>query len=279
MPALIGLSPRLADHTFPRDDHELRLVCQAIGKLSESVEKRTVHILSTEFFRMLLADFKWGGNGTLKNQIITHLNLWLLGGHAVKVNIDIGNRTYTPHPMPTGCTTQQRLEELWADELGKLVVQHDDHTRHGEYFIGIASEKAFAGENVGQFEAHTCTRFFPLVGPKNCDCTKKKDTILADAYEYKVPTGYTQTEVTFEAAKKNIHLLGGEVRTPTRGSHYGAKFPGARTWRLDPNDDPVPESYLRQLVQITGLAFEAITYTLREGKLPPRRLRFDNSVS
>jgi hypothetical protein len=278
MPALIGLSPRLADHTFPRDDHELRLVCQAIGNLSEPVEKRSVHILSTEFFRTLLAEFKWGGNGTLKNQIMTHLNLWLLGGHAVKVNTDIGDRPYTPHPIPAGCHTQQGLEELWADELGKLLVLHDDHTRNGEYFIGIACEKAFAGEKVSPFEAHTRPRFFPLVGPKNCDCTKTKETILADAYEYKVPPGYTQTEVTFEAGKKNIHLLGGDVRTPTRGSHYSVKFEGARTWRLDPNDDPVPETYLRQLVEVTGLPFETITYTLREGKLPPFRLRFDDSV-
>jgi hypothetical protein len=276
MPALIGLSPRLADHTFPMDDHELRLVCQAIGKMSESVEKRTVHILSTEFFRMLLADFKWGGNGTLKNQIITHLNLWLLGGHAVNVNADTDGRAYTPHPLPAGCRTQQRLEELWADELGKLVVQHDDHTHNAEYFIGIACERAFAGEKVGQFEPHTATRLFPLVGPENCDCTMK-GTLLADAYEYKVPPGYTQTEVSFQAAKKNCFLLGAsKVRKPEGGgSHYVVTFPGTRSWTLDANYDPVLEKYLKQLEPITKLPFDVITYALREGKLPPKRLRFD----
>jgi hypothetical protein len=243
------------------------------------VEKRTVHILSTEFFRTLLADFKWGGNGALKNQIMTHLNLWLLGDHAVRVNADIGDRPYTPHPIPAGCRTQQGLEELWADELGKLIVLHDDHTRDGEYFIGIACEKAFAGEEVSQFETHTCTRLFPMVSPTNCDCTKKKETILADAYEYKVPPGYTQTEVSFEAAKNNCFLLGAsEVRPPLRGSHYKVKFPGARSWTLDSNHDPVPDNYLKELEPITGEPLETIIYTLREGKLPPRRLRLDDSV-
>jgi hypothetical protein len=81
--------------------------------------------------------------------------------------------------------------------------------------------------------------------------------------------------VSFEAAQKNCFALGAsEVRKPKRGSHYKVKFHGARSWILDPNDDPVPEAYLKQLEQITGFRLGTIIYTLREGKLPPLRLRF-----
>lgn len=127
----------------------------------------------------------------------------------------------------------------------------------------------------GKYQDHPCTRFFPLVGPDNCDCTKIAKTALANAYEFRVPPGYIQTEVTFEAAKRNCYALGAlKVRKPKGGAHYHVTFPDARTWRLDPKDDPVPETYLRQLMGLTGLPFEVITYTLREGKLPPRKLRF-----
>jgi hypothetical protein len=274
MPALIGLSPRLADHTFPRDDYELRLVARALGKLSELVDNQTVRILRTEFFVTLLTEFKWDGNGSLKNQIFTHLNLWFLHGKAVAVQADIGAVPHMPHPIPENCQTQQGLEEIWADEMGRLLVFHDDYSRNGEYFIGIACEKAFAGNSIGQYEPHTCSRFFPLVGPDNCDCSEN-NSLLANAFEPREPPGYTHPEVSFEAAQKNCFALGAsEVRKPKRGSHYKVKFHGARSWILDPNDDPVPEAYLKQLEQITGFRLGTIIYTLREGKLPPLRLRF-----
>jgi hypothetical protein len=275
MPAIIGLSPRLADHTFPRDTHELHLVVRALGELSKLVENQTVRILCTDFFITLLTEFKWDGNGSLKNQIITHLNLWFLHGKAVSVQANIGATPYRPHPIPKDCRTQQGLEEIWADELGRLLVLHDNYIHDNEYFIGIACEKAFAGNSVGQYEPHTCIRFFPLVGPKDCDCNKS-NSLLANAFEYEVPAGYTQTEVSFETAEKNCYALGAsDVREPKRGSHYKVKFPGARSWTLDKNDDPIPEAYLKELEQITGFRLDTIIYTLREGKLPPLRLRFD----
>jgi hypothetical protein len=279
MPALIGLSPRLADHTFPRDDYELRLVARALGELSHLVESHSVRILRTDLFQTLLTDFRWDANGGLKNQIYMHLNLWFLQGKAVAVKADTGGRPYKTHPIPEGCRTQQRLEELWADELGRLLVPHDDHARSGEYFIGVACERAFAGEPIGHYEPHTCSRCFPLVGPLNCDC-RQDGSILADAFVHKVPPDYSQTEVSFEAEKKNCFALGAsEVRRPTRGSHYKVKFPGARSWPLDANNDPVPENYLKELEPITGHPLPTIIYALREGRLPPLRLRLETSVS
>src|SRR5215510_9565124 len=98
MPALIGLSPRLADHTFPRDDFELRLVALAIGRLSPLVENQTVHILRTDFLRMLLEAFQWDTAAGIKNEIYRHLNLCALNGRAPQVSADTGGKAYTAHP-------------------------------------------------------------------------------------------------------------------------------------------------------------------------------------
>ena len=116
MPALIGLSPRLADQAFPRDDHELRDTAVALGNLSSLVENNAARILSTKFFLDLLADFNWERNGSLKSQIYTHLSLWFLGGKAVSVTIEIGDRHYKPHPIPENSRTALGIEECWADE-------------------------------------------------------------------------------------------------------------------------------------------------------------------
>lgn len=275
MPALIGLSPRLADQTFPRDEHELCIVAQALGELSKLVEGNTVRILGTDFFLMLLEDFSWDQNNSLRDQIYTHLRLWFLQGKAVKVRAEIGAKPYEPHPIPENCQTQHGLEEMWADELGKLLVMHDEKAHNGEYFIGIACEKAFAKLAIGRYERHACRRFFPLIGPNECDCHKNMSK-LTNAFEHPAPIDYTHGEVSFEEAKTNCFALGASrVVKPRRGSHYKVKFPGARSWPLDSNDDPVPERYLKELEGITGHNLETIIYTLREGKLPPRRLRLD----
>jgi hypothetical protein len=230
----------------------------------------------------LLADFNWERNGSLKSQIYTHLSLWFLGGKAVSVTIEIGDRHYKPHPIPENSRTALGIEECWADELGRLLVLHDDKVENGEYFIGIACAKAFAeppdkNVPVGNFEHHDCQRFFPLVGQDNCDC-RKSTSVLKNAYHHPAPSEYTQSEVSFEAAKKNIHLLGAsEVRPPANGSHYKVKFPGAqRSWTLDSNHNPCKERHLKQLEAITGHNYKTIVYTLREGRLPPERLKLED---
>jgi hypothetical protein len=268
MPALIGLSPLLADQTFPRDDYQLRSVAIALGNLSVLVEDGSVLILCTDFFKDLLSEFDWKEDGGIRSQIYMHLHLWWLQGKSANVHAS-GKIDYKPHPIPEGCRTAQGLEEIWADELGKIVVLHDQHSEHGEYFIGIACEKAFSGEKLGDYEKHQCSRFFPLIGPESCDC-EDDESVLTNAFEYQVPPNYTQTEVSFENAKKNCSILGAsEVENPRRGSHYKVKFPGARSWVLDPNNDPVPEAYLKQLIEITGLNLDVIRYALREGVMPP----------
>lgn len=276
MPALIGLSPRLADQTFPRDDHELRLVSVAIGKLSELVEQGKVKILGTQFFVMLLQDSIWDGKGGFKNQILTHLNLWFLREKAVMVSLKTFDKTYALHPIPQNSRTEHGLEEIWADELGKLLVLHDEKVKGNEYFIGIACENAFAGHKKGQYETNNHQRLFPLVGPKDCDC-KENNSALCNAFENPVPENYSLKDVSFETAKRNCGALGGSVaKNPRRGSHHRVKFPRARSWILDPNNDPVPESYLKELEAITGHRLETIIYSLLEGKLPPERLKLSS---
>jgi hypothetical protein len=273
MPSLLSLSPLLANHTFPRDDYELRSVAVALGTISELVEKKTVKILATDLFIHLLEEFKWIDNQGIRNQIYQHLQLWFLNGQSVKVAIDIGTTAYEQHPVPEGCQTTDKLEELWADEMGRLVVVHDNSMPNGKYCIGVACEKAFSDKPIGKYAAHTATRYFPLIGPENCDC-KSKDHVLEDAYHYQVPPEISEADISFDLAKKNCFCLGAtEVKPPPKGSHYKVVFPGERPWALDANTDPIPTRFLKQLEEITGHELPVIKYVLIEKRFPPIRLR------
>src|SRR5207248_2609728 len=102
-----------------------------------------------------LSDFRWDAASGIRNEIYRHLNLCLLQGRSsVPVEADTGGRPFTSHPIPQNCRSQAKLEELWADELGKVVVMHDDHIQRPDYCIGVACEKAFAGQPIGGYETH-----------------------------------------------------------------------------------------------------------------------------
>jgi hypothetical protein len=79
-------------------------------------------------------------------------------------------------------------------------------------------------------------------------------------------------DISFEHAKNNCPALGGTVWKPRRGSHHKVKFRNApRPWVLDPNNDPLPERFLKQLVPITGHSLDVIKYVLLYGKFPQLR--------
>lgn len=278
MPGLIGLSPLLADHTFPRSDEELRTVAEALGNLSAQVQSRTVRLLSTAFFVDLLADYKWDGKSGIKEEIYKHLRLWFLNGHAITLIPDLNGQPYALHPVPEGCT-DKGVSDLWADEFGQLLVYHDRFAQAGEYLIGVACEKAFSGGTVGLYAAHTCARHFPLVGPQTCDC-RHAASLIADLYAYEIPPEVAAADVSFENAKNHCSVLGGSVRKPKRGSHHKVKFKNAaRPWVLDPNNDPLPERFLKQLVAMTGRPLDVIKYVLLYGKFPTLRPKMPCSVS
>ena len=67
------------------------------------------------------------------------------------------------------------------------------------------------------------------------------------------------------------------VENPTRGSHYKVRFPGRRSWVLDRNEDPLKDTFIKELVPITGYPFEVIKSALLYGDLPARTLRLQRS--
>ena len=273
MPPLLCASSFILDQTFPRDEGELNLVSDALGVMEEVVRNNDAHLILTDTLQKIVEEFDWQRTGPypLLRTIYDLLNQWFLLPHDRLIKIDLTDiQDHQPHPLLCGCQTEG-LSEIWADELGKLLIIHDACCAHNNFFIGVACAFAFSGEQVGEYNNPNNQRVFPLVGPNDIDQR------LIDAYEWDIPNDLHQRNISFDDAYNNCHAIGAvEIVPPTRGSHYSVRFKGAhRPWQLDPNSDPVPERYLRQLVGIVGYPIEVIKYALLHGELPERVIRFN----
>ena len=174
--------------------------------------------------------------------------------------------------MPLG-STADNLVLFWADEMGRLLVVHDERAAPHGFSVGIACDRAFAGEALGVYPDQGGERAFPLVGPQ------ETRSMLVDAYEWEIETEILRKRVTLEMAKANCFVLGAaRISRPRRDSHWKFIFPGKRNWTLSENDDPVPIGYLRELSTITGYPLGVIRQALLTGSLPRRRLRFERYV-
>jgi hypothetical protein len=274
MPALVCLSPVLADQTVPRFPEQIKIVAVALGNLAEMTADRRVQIVRNRFFLDLLDGFQWAPKHPLKGEIRRHLSNWFLVGGDQTISIDASEvSVFEAHPLPSGSDRDDGLQAFWAEELGRLLRKHDLATGSRGYCIGVACEYAFAGKELNRYQAHSCKRFFPLVGPETCDCTSPK-AVLDDAWEFEVPDAVKNADVRFDEAYINLTKIGAvAIRPPSNGSHYEVEFPQGRTWPLDRNHDPVLPQYLAQLVGITGYPIAAIKYALKNGKMPQQRLR------
>jgi hypothetical protein len=273
MPALVCLSPVLADLSFPRFPEELAVVAQALGELADLADRGIVRIVTTPIFRELLEIYCWNQPSGLKGDIYRFLNqLVLTGGERlVSINVDLV-ANYQAHPVPSGCDESEAYVQGWADDLGRLLVIHDDSAQD-VYFIGVACERAFSGGELNVYSGNIPSRSFPLVSPQTCDCNCEA-RLLVDAYIFDVPQAIAAGNVSFADAKKNAHVIGASgVRQPHGGSHFKVQFPGNRSWPLDANYDPVVPQYLKELTAITGYPLPVIKYALTQGQLPPRQFR------
>lgn len=274
MPALVCLSPVLADQSFPRFPEDAKTVAIALGELAQLAERGIVRVVTTPVFRDLLEAYCWEQPPGLKGEIYGYLNRLLLGGGPRTIAVNVSEvKNNAAHPIPGGCDDNETYVQLWADDMGKLLVIHDDCIAERKYFIGVACEQAFSGKQINSYKPHSCLRHFPLVSPLSSDCNSSTAT-LVDADVFNIPGGFANADVSFEEAKQNVYVVGASaVRPPNGGSHFTVEFPGARTWPLDSNYDPVPPQYLNQLKDITGLPIAAIKCALKTGKLPARQLR------
>lgn len=269
MPPLLCGSPAILDQSFPRNEEELLLISEALGEIQHYVETNKAHLVLTLGLRELVEDFDWSPPRPyiLLNEIFRLLNQWFLQPNSSLIQVDVSLvENYCQHPVVIG-TPNEGLVELWSEEIGKLLVLHDKNCTKNEYYIGVASETAFAGEQVQKYVEHAHSRVFPLIGPNTLE-------ELVDAYDWVIPPNIHKKSVPFRSALKNCGALGAfRVDRPSSGSHYKAHFKGRRPWILDPNDDPVPNRYLRELIDITNLPLPVIKVALIEGRLPPRNLK------
>ncbi|BAZ01126.1 hypothetical protein NIES37_51240 [Tolypothrix tenuis PCC 7101] len=275
MPYLLCLSPIILDQTFPRNEEELRIVAEALGELENFIHIDKAHLVSTNILREFLENI----DGTAINQsllweVYRFLSQLFLRQDGSLIDIDkyikyiddYSIKDYYAHPVPKKCQSQGYIE-FWSDELGKILYVHDKSCNSNNFFIGVACAYGFAGECVDEYNNPNNHRAFPLVSPDNVEN-------LADAYEWVIPTDIHQKSITIENIKKNYRVIGGmSLEKPNRDSHFKVKFQGKRSWSFSINDNPVPESYIRELVDITSYPVEVIKTALTSGSLPQKCLK------
>ena len=264
MPPLICPSPILVDHSFPRDDNELRRAAVALGELAGLLEQGEIELLLTVALEDLLSVFDAGSGDrpySLIHDIHGLLDTLMLNtpDGVVRVNLDSVEFS-TKHPIPESCS-DDGLVDLWSEEMGKLLSVHDNVQTGTGFFIGVACDLAFSGQPLGKYRPPP-TRALPLVGPTDM-------AALESSCGWSVLPATHGREVSFAQVIRNIHLLGAtEVRPPGSGSHYMVSFPGTRPWPLDKNVDPLPDRFLKQLIDKTGYALPVIKSVLVSGRKP-----------
>jgi hypothetical protein len=176
--------------------------------------------------------------------------------------------TADPHPLPAGLLSEG-LTKKWSEEVGKLLVLHDQQTGDEKYFIGVACHKAFANLEITNYDPAlpTCRRF-PIVGPNSFGS-------LDSSEGWVIPPDQHGKQVSYGAAKANVPVLGGTLATCEEGSHLKVHFLGARPWILDRNVDPLPERFIKELIPIVKLPYEVIKYALLNGSLPTQALKIE----
>jgi hypothetical protein len=273
MPPMLCLSPVILDQSFPRDERELKVAALALGRVAELMERGEAIVVITEALREIVTCFDCGSGERpypLIEDLFALLDQWLLQPSEAVVTIKVPDNGVRPHPLPVSAKVGS-LVDMWAAEVGGLLVLHNKHADGKRFFIGVACELAFAGHTIGTYRPppQPC---FPLVGPEDVSG-------LDDARRWNTAVGVERVRVTFANAHRNIGLLGAlSILNPTRGSHYKVVFPGTRPWPLDPNVDPVAERFIKQLVGITGFPISVIKSTLVNGRLPAREFRLKDFI-
>jgi hypothetical protein len=282
VPPLLCLSPILLDQSFPRTKEELKLVGKALGNLQEYLmefqpESQPILVL-TDTLRNFLEEIYW--NRPEKDEMALLLDVdrilkqlfFARDSNPLDVTDTISNvAIYQPHPLPSGCDNQG-LIDFWADEIGKLLVKHDECCERDRFFVGVTCPFAFTDDKPGTYANFNHLRTFPLVGVKEI----KEE--LDDCFIWDVPEDYDKRLVNFNQAVKNISSIGGRLHRKSDGdSHYHFKFENGATWTLSRNDDPVPKPYLEELKPKTDYPLLVIKYALINGELPQKSLRFEKA--
>lgn len=269
MTALLVLSPSIFDHSFPRNDPELQRVSDALGQIEAEIEKETCLVLITDFMAECFSLFDWQNarNYGLLNDIYRLLSALILRQDASSIRVEVADIPCSRvHPAPQTAADSD-VSARWQDEIGRLLSEHIRVFSEEEWCVGVACELAFSGQQLGTYRPPFEPPCFPLVGPRELHG-------LVSAFRWGVAINDIRTPISFSDAYKNISVLGGKVHKPSGGSHHRVSFPGARSWVLDPNNDPVPDAYLAQLPDICAYPINVVKWALLNGRLPPKELMF-----
>ncbi len=144
MTHLLCLGPTMLDHTFPRDECELRRVAVALGEVQKLLETGDLRLVSTEPLTDIVEMFDWDYPQAdicrlypVLQSIYDLLNQWFLRQGTWLVTLYPPHRKdCAPHPVPLGVQPAGLVED-WSQELGRLRDIHSECTGDGESFIGI----------------------------------------------------------------------------------------------------------------------------------------------
>jgi hypothetical protein len=271
MRPLLCPSPKILDQNFPRSADELADMSIALANIHDDLINGKFGLVIPDTFVLFIETFDWNRTGAIPlfRDMYRILENWLLKYQAEVVRPNLPKGTGAQHPLPCGCE-QSNEANLWAEEVERLLIAHDEVCGSGAYFIGVACDRAFAGEEIGTYCPEPNARHFPLVGPAQLNQ-------LQSYWLFDIPGDLHQQKVTFNQAHNHVHLIGGVVQKPNSGSHYRVTFPnGIRPWILDYNDDPQEDSRISQIVPLTGLDFDYIKFVLLRGTKPKMIGRFDD---
>ena len=238
----------------------------SLGKIQRLLDDGASGVILTPTLRDFVTMFEWERPETtmgLARDVYVYCTLLFLTPRTdvVEVDIDRAPTDALPHPLPAGCDHGE-LIGYWCDDLGRLLRAASAASRQA--CIGVACPYLLAGIDSPGYESDATA--FPLVGEEELDQ-------LEDAYVWDVPSEAHDIAVSFDDARRNLRSIGAtSIDPPSGGSHYKVRFNGARSWPLDPNVDPIPDRFLRELVPLTHLPLAVIKFALRHGKLPQRVL-------
>ena len=245
------------------------MVAVGLGELAAGTDAGRVRIVLTEMLSDFIVEFTWDNRPqdtmALAMDLHRHCSLLFLAGSSRMVLVDTSRiASGANHPLPAG-SGESGLVDYWQEEAAKLL-ELDRETGGNHHVLAVACAYKFAGRTSPGYETAE-EEALPLVGPDELD-------ELIDGEAWQVPAEIKDASVSFADARKNCKVIGAScVDPPSGGSHYKVRFPGARPWVLDPNDDPVPEPYLKELEQITPYPIAVVKFALTRGELPPRALR------
>lgn len=270
MTCLLVPSPSIIDQSFPRTKAILnaaRIALVRAWELSEVGELRLV--LTPKMIDLANpALWEWEGAAPEVIEVYAHLQNFLLGVGGSLVLVE-GLPTNAGHPVPACAGDDALFTKEWAQEVASVAALQA--SLGGEPFIGVMCAFGMAGESVCTYDGPASAGQLALVG--------EDLTGLGTEWEWQIDPDLLRRGVSFNDALRNIPLLGGEARTGTSGSHIPIDFDGGRRpWVLDPNDDPVPEAYVKELVGILGLSYPCIKTVLLTGAFPAQVSRIDGKL-